>query len=260
MKQAWMALVLLCLALTAAPALGHHYWIMPETFQPAPGTMIDASFTAAHTYFANEEVPDVTRFGVTLVTPTGQTTPLAYSRISNEAAWVKVPVLGEGTYVIEAVSTSPDYYCQMKDDWKPGRKTEHQGVVRAGMYIKSIKTFFTAGKPTENYSKVMGHAIEMVPQVNPTTLKAGQTLAVKVLYQGKPVGKTPVFALYEGFKAKDHADIPVKTETDGQGLARIKLDRPGKWIVYAKHEIETKGNPDADYENCRPYLMFEVGK
>ncbi|MDL1967585.1 MAG: DUF4198 domain-containing protein [Deltaproteobacteria bacterium] len=69
----------------------------------------------------------------------------------------------------------------------------------------------------------------MVPRENPSNLKAGQTLSVLVMYQGKPIKDVPVFGVYDGYKPKDHSDQPVKTKTDINGIAKIKLNRPGKW-------------------------------
>ena len=257
-----------CLIITTLALLGlmlqtswaHDYWIMPETFQPRQNSIVEVSFTSSHKYFENDEIPDITKFRLQLITPQGQEIPLSYSRVDHKAAWAMVPISGEGTYLICAVTTVPTYFSKTTDGWKPGRKSELQNVVKSGRYVKSVKTFLTVDKPSSSYKKPCGHLIEIVPQENPSNLKAGQTLSVLVMYQGKPIKDVPVFGVFDGYKPKDHSDQPVKTKTDMNGIAKIKLNRPGKWIVYAKHEIDTPHNPDADYENYRPYMMFEVAK
>lgn len=253
-------MICLICGLMSQTASAHDYWIMPETFQPKENSILPVAFTSAHKYFANEEIPDITKFRLLVIGPQGRELPLAFCRVEPAAVHALVPVCGDGTYVISAVTTVPDYFSKTTDGWKPGRKTELCDVIRSGKYVKSVKTFLTVGAPSDSYKKTLGHTIEIVPQENPTDLKAGRTLAVLVMYEGKPVKDVPVFGVYEGYKPKDHSDQPVKTKTDANGIAKIELNRPGKWLVYAKYELDTPQNPDADYENYRPYMMFEVAK
>jgi uncharacterized GH25 family protein len=254
----WILIFIVFLGFPVSTTSAHDYWIMPETFHPGRDSILTAAFTASHNYFVSEEVPDITKFRVLVVTPQGQEMPLAFSRVESQAAWFQVPISGEGTYTISAVTTVPDYYSKTTDGWKPGRKSELENVVSSGKYIKSIKTLITVGTASDSYKNALGHAIEMVPQENPSVLKVGQELPVLVMYQGKPAKDVPVFGIYQGYKPKDHSDQPVKTKTNANGIARIKVDRSGPWVVFAKYEFDTPGNPHTDYENYRPYMMFEV--
>lgn len=257
-KICLIIITLAFLGLMLQTSWAHDYWIMPETFQPKQNSIVEVSFTSSHKYFENDEIPDITKFRLLLITPHGQEIPLSYSRVDHKAAWAAVPISGEGTYLICAVTTVPNYFTKTTDGWKPGRKSEFQNAVQSGRYVKSVKTFLTVDKPSNSYKKPLGHPIEIVPRENPSNLKAGQTLSVLVMYQGKPARDVPVFGIYEGYKPKDHSDQPVKTKTDGNGIAQIKLNHPGKWVIYAKYEFKTPDNPDADYENYRPYMMFEI--
>jgi len=236
----------------------HDYWIMPETFQPKQNSVVEVSFTSAHKYFENEEIPDITKFRLLLITPLGQEIPLAYSRVEPKAALAKIPICGQGTYIIGATSTRPEYWCKTTNGWEPGKRAEYVNVVNAGKYVKSVKTFISVGQGSESFKKTLGHTIEIVPQVNPSMLKPGQQLTVSVLFKGRPVGGIPVFGIYEGFKSKEHSDRPIQTQTDANGTASVKVDRPGKWVVFAKYELDKPGEEGVDYANYRPYIMFEV--
>lgn len=259
MKKIKLGVVILSVIMWMVPAArGHDYWIIPESFHHKGNDIIEASFTSSHHYFELEEVPDVSRFRVCMITPQNREIPLSYSRVEAKTARISIPLAGPGTYVISAASSAPGYWCKTTDGWKAGRKSEHKNTVKAGKYIKSIKSFVTVKQPSDSYRMQLGHTIEMVPQKNPSTLKAEQTLPVLVLYEGRPVSGVPVFGIYENYQPKDHSDRPVKTETNGDGIAEVRLDRHGKWLVYAKYEFDTPHSPHADYENYRPYIMFEL--
>lgn len=257
-KIRWIILSLILLGLTLSKAWAHDYWIMPATFQPKKGKVLKVAFTNGHKYFVNEGIPDITRFQLCFITPKGENIPLTYSRVEPKAAWAKIPIRGQGTYVISAVSISPEYWCQTTDGWKPGGKAEHANATKAGMYVKSVKTFLNVGQSSESYKTAFGHTIEIVPQVNPSMLKQGQQLTISVLFKGKPIEGIPVFGIYDGFSPKEHSDRPIQTKTDANGTASVKVDRPGIWIVFAKYELDTPGEKEVDYANYRPYIMFEV--
>ncbi len=259
-KINWFITIMFFYGFMFSNVWAHDYWIIPETFQPKQNSILGVRFGAGHTYFENEETPDVTKFRLLLISPQGKEIPVAWSRIYSKAAYAKIPIFGQGTYIISAVSTMPEYWSKTTDGFTPGRKSEVQNVLSGGMYVKSIKTFITVGTSSNCYKKSLGHIIEIIPQENPSVLKPGMNLSVLIMFQNKPLENVPVFGIYENYKPKDHSDQPIKTRTDKNGIATVKIDRPGKWLIYALHEFKTPGNSDADFENYRPYMMFEIEK
>lgn len=254
----WNVSILVIVMSLASTAWSHDYWIMPESFSPDGSGVIEAAFTSSHSHFKSEEVPDIAKFRLCMITPQSREVPLAYTSVETQAARIAVPLAGPGTYVLSATSTAAEYWCKTTDGWKTGRKSENKNVVNAGRYVKSVKSFMTVDTPTDSYKMQLGHTIELVPRNNPCTLKVGQTLSITLFHEGRTLADVPVFAIYEGFDAKDHTAPPVETKTAGDGVAKIKIDRPGKWLVFAKYEVNTPDSPHADYDNFRPYMMFEV--
>ena len=239
-------------------AYGHDYWILPSTFKPSPGDIIDAGFSSAHDYFGMEEVPDITKYAMSLRSPTGRDITLAFSRVTAKAAWVRLPIFMSGTYVLSAVNTTPEYWTKTTTGWQTGPISSPAVTLKSYKYVKSIKTFFTVGTPTDTYKSICGFEIEMIPQKNPTALRKGDKLPVKIIFRGNPAPDVPVFAIYEGFKAKDHSDQPVQTKTNVDGIAEILVDRAGKWLVFGRHEFPTDDLPGKSFANYRPYIFFDV--
>ncbi|MDQ7031814.1 MAG: DUF4198 domain-containing protein, partial [Desulfonauticus sp.] len=237
----------------------HDYWIMPDTFYPSANSMLKVIFTCSHKYFISQEIPDITKYKFNLLTPEGRQFPITYSKVRPEGAWIFVPIFGSGTYVVSATSIAPSYWSQTPEGWIPEPKSAVKEAVKGGKYIKSVKLFLRVGRKVSNsYKKVFGYPIEIVPQKDPTLLKVGENLPLRVLYYGKPLNNVTVFAIYDGYKTAEKGMYPIKTKTDRNGVANVKLDRPGKWLIGAKYQFDIKGNPDADYENCRAYIMFKI--
>ena len=94
----------------ASRALAHDYWLMPETFAPAAGSVLEARFSYGHHYFVNEALPDITKFRAFVVLPDGRELGLPYDRVESSQATVRVPLVGPGTYLLGAVSTQPELW------------------------------------------------------------------------------------------------------------------------------------------------------
>ncbi|GAB6162062.1 DUF4198 domain-containing protein [Desulfothermus naphthae] len=252
-------LLMLCLfifCIMSSAVLAHDYWIVPDTFYPHKNSLVKMAFSCGHSYFGTVETPDITKYRLNLITPDGQRIPLAYSRVEPKAAWSIVPVFGEGTYIIGTESIMPTYWSKTTEGWVSGPKSRKKNVVEGGKYFKSVKTFLRVGKASDSYKMILGYRIEIVPQKDPTSLKSGQSIPLLVLYKAKPIKDVSVFGIYEGYRpAKKY---PVETKTDRNGIANIKLTKPGQWLIGAKYQFDTPGNPDADYENYRAYIMFEI--
>ena len=56
---------------------------------------------------------------------------------------------------------------------------------------------------------------------------------------------------------RDTPDARVTARTDAQGRARLRLDRPGVWLVKAVHMIPAPAGAGADWESFWASLTFE---
>uniref|UniRef100_A0A7V4G769 DUF4198 domain-containing protein n=1 Tax=Desulfobacca acetoxidans TaxID=60893 RepID=A0A7V4G769_9BACT len=107
------------------------------------------------------------------------------------------------------------------------------------------KTLFAWG---EAGAKPVGFKFEIVPEKNPLTLKAGEELPLRVLWQGAPLPRCRV----RGLMVKD------LLETDAQGLVRLKLPEKGLMLVYAVHREPAVADPEVDYHQFMSFLSFTV--
>ena len=110
--------------------------------------------------------------------------------------------------------------------------------------------------PADNgFSTVIGDMLEIVPLTNPTTVRPGDELTVRVLFKGQPL-TTNVYATYDGF-SKEENTYAYYTEGHKDGTAKVKITHPGLWIVRVQHTAPEQ-TEDYDRYVARAVLLFEV--
>lgn len=134
---------------------------------------------------------------------------------------------------------------------EPGRQ-EAPGRELYSRYSKLL-----VGELGEEATKVLGHSLEIVPLRDPSGLEPGRPLQVRVLFKGKPLVDAQVSAVYAGAKLSGH-DYPVTTRTDENGIAELKLDRPGLWYARLIYMEPTQNDPDIDWRSYFATLTFTL--
>ena len=80
-----------------------------------------------------------------------------------------------------------------------------------------------------------------MPQKDPATVKVGDKLPIKVVFDGKPVEGAIITT--GGGHASDSKD-PLKTDKDG--MASVTMEKAGLQMVKASYKVPIKDDPDAD--------------
>src|SRR5262249_7251857 len=130
-------------------------------------------------------------------------------------------------------------------------KTLHQPAVER--YSKSPKVLIRVDDGQGDSCRVVGLPLEIVPAQNPFTLKVGDTLRVRVLFQGKPLTDAPL-----GWTHPGDGDLPRGTvRTDAKGEALVPVARTGLMTIRLTHMTrpETK---DYQWESFWTTLTFRL--
>lgn len=98
--------------------------------------------------------------------------------------------------------------------------------------------------------KKFGFPLEILPLVNPASLKQGEQLKVRVLYQGKPLKEAEVSANYFDRNAE-------KVKTDENGFATIKVAGSSFNIVTVAYRYNDEAKP-FDGKRYRASLTFNA--
>jgi uncharacterized GH25 family protein len=120
---------------------------------------------------------------------------------------------------------------------------------RYTMYAKSI---LLAGAPNDAYKRVAGHAIEIVPEKDPSSLKAGEPLPVRVLLRGAPARNLEIRALSTTPGAKEQ----VAGKTDANGRVNVPV-MSGQWRIRTIH-MDRSSKSDVEWESLWATLTLEI--
>ena len=145
------------------------------------------------------------------------------------------------------VEIDDGYWSKTIYGWKNLPKRKASRVVealRSVSYSKAILSWSDfVQKPTGDIK------LDIIPLKNPFELKAGDSLPIKVLFQGTSLPGVIV-------EGSEHEKLAT---TDKDGVADVKLSKSYQ-VVKVAHKERLKDDPDADYFNVTTTLSFEVKK
>ncbi|MBQ7418745.1 MAG: DUF4198 domain-containing protein [Acidaminococcaceae bacterium] len=170
----------------------------------------------------------------------------------------------EGLYII-AVTRKDAYNTSYRENGKvvlaKGTKEGRKDVVSSTYSQQFAKSLVLSGNGNvDNLSHAFGHKLEIIPLTNPygITNNRGGEMLVKVLFNGKPVQHKKVYAMYEGYSTNDDASCTVSTNE--KGIAKLRIDHWGPWVVKTKHELPASREMQSkvNQENYFASLTFSV--
>jgi uncharacterized GH25 family protein len=122
------------------------------------------------------------------------------------------------------------------------------------LYERSAKLLVqVGGRRDETWKKAAGLPLEIVPLSNPYTVKIGDVIRFRILYEGKPLFGARIFV----WNKTDGRTFmqPVYSQQDGTIEARIS-DK-GPWMISVVKMIPSK-EPEADWKSYWSSLVFGV--
>jgi uncharacterized GH25 family protein len=118
-------------------------------------------------------------------------------------------------------------------------------------YTKHAKAVVRVGDTAEeSWREPVGLGLEVVPLADPTRLKAGTALPVRVLKAGQALAGLPLRAVTRGRP-------PVLVTTDAAGEATIALPAAGPWLI-AGTELRPSAARPGEWESDFTTLTLDV--
>jgi len=257
------------LALAGASLAAHDMFLKPASFFVEPGSearvrVLNGTFSKSENAVARNRVGDLS-----VVSPKGveHLDTAAWSDVGDTSLLV-FRTGAAGTYVIGA-STLPrglklnaeQFNEYLKSDGVPDvldarRRNGELGKPSHERYSKHVKTVLQVGEPrTDGFDTALGYPAELVPLENPYALKAGQSLRLRALVDGQPVGNQFIVA---GGRTTTGARLPTQEVRSGaDGIARVRLNSAGYWYVKFIHMVPVTGD-SVNYESKWATLTFQV--
>ena len=220
----------------------HDMWIHSPDFTPKYSKKFGSTVTIYGGWGHLYPIDDIFKVDSTfkIIDPNNKIKVLETKKLLAE----KVVLKKEGNYIISG-HLEPYFWTSYFD--KKGNKTGKRepktginNVIESKQFNRFTKSIISTGKiEDENYSRTIGDTLEIVPLQNPNKILGnGQYLTVKVLFNGKPASYQKILGTYAGFS--NQGDYSIATKTDKEGIAKIKLNHSGYWLLKTEKTLEVK--------------------
>lgn len=278
------ALLLLPLALLASAAVlgADDFWLVPNAFRVAEGAVVElrgqtsSAFPTSKSAVAVERVAEAKRIG-----GAGEV-PITGLSVQGRSLMLRDRPAAPGQYAV-AVAIRPRSmresvdgfrrYLQLEGAAAALERVEREGLLggrdsvtrRYAKYAKALVQVGDAGPRA--FDRAAGHVLEFVPLSDPAAVRRGDTLALRLLYRGRPLAGVVVHAdatdLDADRDAVNAAAHPAGAaggySTDAEGVVRIPVTRTGMWNARTIHVVKAAENSGADWDTHWATLVFEIG-
>jgi len=230
-------------------ASAHSLYIQSGRHQVSEGKKSPLFFAYGHHFPVDDGVREKKLASIKVYTPSGVDIAIAPRKETCLQSFM-VEYEISGTYVLTAV-TNPGHYTKWVD--KKGRdrssikpmsaiKSEASKVLKSLYSKQYAKSYVRCGGPDGQYIGRVGLPLELVPMQDPTTLKQGDTLMLKVFRDGvRFTGVGSWDATYGGYSTESEDMYHPRAEVHGDTI-KVHLDQPGRWFI--RYFIKTDAAPD----------------
>ncbi|OCC15340.1 ABC-type Co2+ transport system, periplasmic component [Dissulfuribacter thermophilus] len=259
-QKIFLGFILVCFLLSLTKtAKAHFMWINPKTYQLNSGQTLNLTLGWGHSFpgaggdfLPNNQVEQL--YFIDPLNNQGDIGPSQYPITFKTTDLLRT----EGTYLLVA-ERKGGFFTKTVEGFKRQSKEGLTDVLYCKYSRMFAKSIVNVGKPGgKAYQRLIGSELEVIPLANPSLVKAGEYLPIKVLLRGKPFAKQFVYATYVGFSSSDHLAFSYVTKTDSKGNALIRLDKKGIWLIMARFEEPYKQKDKCDYSSLISTLTFEI--
>lgn len=272
MRRFWGKLVYgsgLLIGLSAV-AWAHDFWLVPDAFEIAERAELrvrgqtSSRFPTSESAVAPDRIAEARLIGATSDEPiTGLSTSGTSLVLRHRPAHAgqRVVVASIAPRSLRAAGREFKRYMELEGAADLAAKYERQGLLPKSdsitrRYAKYAKTIVEVGRGGPRaYSRVAGQVAEFVPLRDPAALRAGDTLPIRLLYRGRPLGDAHVHA-GPATDAEVASDLSLTTDADG--TVRLPVASPGLWNIRTIHIVPAPSGSGADWDSHFVSFVFTV--
>ena len=265
------------LALSATVLAAHDFWLVPSAFHLAPGAQLEvlaqtsSLFPTSGSAVTPDRVTDARVIGagdgqrVTDIAVSGASLRL---RARPTAAGQRVVAVVLQPRLVRESAESFRRYLQLEGAPELLARYEREGVLPRDSitrrYAKYAKTVVEvgAGGPRA-YSRAAGHPLEFVPLADPSSLRAGDTLPIRLLYRSAPLvgahvhaGGASASALTDTAAARAAGRRDLSLVTDSAGIVKVAVTSDQLWNVRTLWIVPAARGSGADWDVHWATLVF----
>lgn len=268
MNRVLMPLMLVLLSGLVPPAAAHDTWLQPRRVSVSPGAIAQIDLTSGDKFATFDAAIKSDRIETARYRLNAKTVDIRPGSPEKKSLELRAPLSDPGIATIwlslaprsiELSRKEVQHYLDEIDApalltqaWYAGKGSKPWREI----YSKHAKTFVAVGRPgrtktDRSWSEPVGMPLEIVPEKDPTALRAGDEFPVRVLRNGAPLADFSLGIVREGRTNRTFK------KTDAAGRAVFKVARAGKWLLRGT-ELRSSNKPSTDWESDFTTLSFEV--
>lgn len=278
-----VGLAVAAIATSAAVLAADDFWLVPNAFAIAPGGTLElagqtsSAFPTSKSAVAPERVADAR-----LLSATGaeRLTDLSVAgtslRIRHRPAAAGQHVVTMALHPRSTRTSAAGFreYLVLEGAGELAERYDREGRLPTAdsvtrRYAKYAKAIVEVGaRGPRAFARTAGHVLEFVPLADPSALRAGDSLRVRLLYRGRPLARAPLHAGVAGKSAAPAAGHAaphaagaagdMTRVTDADGVATFPVADPGMWNVRTIHIVPAAPGSGADWDTHWATLVFAV--
>lgn len=263
--RATIVLAAFLFGLWITSVLAHDTWLIPTQFHIADGESVTLDLTSGMAFPALEVKPKPERIQAVVCRLAGRTFDLKDFEAAPKSLQIKAVLRDPGVATLwvksppRQIELKPDQVQEYLDEIDAPAIVRQQWASEPKRwresYRKHSKTFVRVGdaKTDNSWREPVGMFLEIIPEKDPTTLRADEDFPVRVLKDGKPFAD---FSL--GIMAGGEAKGAIQ-KTDAAGRATFRLDKAGPWLLRGT-DLRRSTKQDVDWESDFSTLTIQVGE
>ena len=247
-------------------ASAHDTWLLPRQTTIVPGAMVRLDLTSGMLFPALDYSIKPDRIDVARCRLNGKTFAITQLASAPKSLALRVRLMDPGSATLwvelkpKSLELNPkqvqEYFDEInappafRKSWEETKEPKRWRET----YTKHAKTFVKVGDASDNsWAEPVGMALEIVPETDPTKLRAGADLTVRVLKDGAPL---PHFTLG---KVREGNVLSEFRETDAEGRVTFRLARSGQWLLRGT-DLRRSTQPETEWESHFTTLTIAVAK
>ena len=264
---------------SSAIAEAHDFWLIPDPFRVASGAEVEiygqtsSKFPTSESAVTPDRVADARILGATATERIGDLSRRGTSLVLRHrprGAGQRVVAVTLHPRSVRESAASFRRYLELEGAPEALARVDREGLLRGRdsvtrRYAKYAKTLVEVGSggPTA-FARVAGHPLEFVPERDPASLRPGDTLVLRLLYRGQPLGNARVHAgsvpAADGRPqlAATAASPDLHLTTGDDGRLRVPVATDGLWNVRTLHVAEADPGSGADWDTHWATFVFAV--
>lgn len=244
-----VAALLLLAVMPAAEA--HFAWLEIVSLE---AYQVEVAVVFGHHPPADRRLPAERIIEVEVVSPDGMRRPAQ----PTDDSW-QGELTGPGSHLV-AARQHPSFWSRTVEGGRNASRREYPDAFSCRVSDNAMKTVI-AGRaddgPSPTVTRAVGHRLEIIPEIDPAQLSAGDRLPLRILFDGEP-WQGSLRATWAGYPAKHDDDYPVHLETGVDGRAVLALPRGGSWLVHANVETDHPEPAVCDRQAWNAALAFTL--